>query len=187
VCHKINTCVVVFAQFFMPINTEPDIHELVLCANVFVRKADKYLVIKRSPQKKFLPGVVQPIGGKVDLNENPYVAAQREVFEEAGITVKNLRLEAVILDRPVPEVSPNNWLVFQFSADYDAGEITETEEGELVWLSAEELQAAPLFASVRKVLHHILNPSDGTVFATFPYINSTDIDDAQSTIDIGAR
>ena len=77
----------------MPINTDPHIHNLVLCANIFVRKDGKYLVMKRSPSKKYLPNAVHPIGGKLDPHEDPYIGAQRELLEEAGIIVKNMRVE----------------------------------------------------------------------------------------------
>ncbi|MDP3769879.1 MAG: NUDIX hydrolase, partial [bacterium] len=71
----------------MAINTKPHVHNLVVCANIFVRKDGKYLLLKRSPEKKYAPSVIHPIGGKVDPNENPYTGAQRELFEEAGIKV----------------------------------------------------------------------------------------------------
>src|SRR3989338_6903346 len=119
----------------MPINTDPHIHQLVMCGHIFVRKDGKYLILKRSSEKRYAPGVVHPIGGKIDQNEEPLTGAQRELFEEAGIRVKNVKLEAIIL-----EVSPDytrkeeNWLIFHFSGDYDSGEIQQTEEGEIVLL-----------------------------------------------------
>ena len=153
----------------MPINTAPDIHQQVICANVFVRKDDKYLVLRRSPQKKYAPGVVAPIGGKVDLGENPHTAAVRELQEEAGVTVKNMRLEAVIQEITPVKDEPYNWLIFHFSGDYDAGEVTTTEEGELVWLTEDELKNEKFFPSVQALIGHILDHEQGTVFATFEY------------------
>ena len=153
----------------MVINTNPSIHHNVVCANVFVRKGDKYLMLRRSPKKKWLPNILHPIGGKVDLNENPYVAAEREVAEEAGIKIKNMRLEAVILELVPVKRELYNWLIFHFTADYGSGEIGETEEGILEWHTAEEIKAEKLFPSVQVVIHHILNPDDGTVFATVEY------------------
>lgn len=127
------------------------------------------MVLRRSSKKKYAPNVVHPIGGKVDPGENPYVAAVREVQEEAGIKVKNVRLEAVLLEIQPVLNEPYDWTIFHFSADYDSGEIITTEEGELIWLTREELLAETLFPSVREVIEHILNPEDGTVFATFVY------------------
>ena len=153
----------------MPINTPAEIHQYVVCADIFVKKGDRYLALKRSAQKKYAPNVVAPVGGKVDLNENPYEAVVREVEEEAGVKVKNIKLKAVILELQPEKDEPYNWLVFHFSGEYESGEVIQTDEGELVWLTAEELKAAPLFPSVGQVIEHILDPQSGTVFATFSY------------------
>lgn len=153
----------------MSINTAPHIHNLVICANVFVRKDGKYLLLKRSPQKKYAPGFIHPIGGKVDSNEDPYTAAQREVFEEAGIKVKNMRLEAVIMEIKPVKGEDENWLIFYFSADYDFGEILTTEEGEFVLLEKEEVPNQDLFPSLKPIINNILNPNAGTVFFTVEY------------------
>lgn len=159
----------------MAINQDPHIHNLVVCANVFVRKDNKYLLLKRSPMKKYAPDVIHPIGGKVDLDEDPYTAGQRELFEEAGIKVKNMRLEAVLTEIAPVKGEPYNWVIFHFSADYDSGEIKKTEEGELVWLTAEEIPQQKLFPSLRAVVENILNPNDGTVFARMEYTDQNEI------------
>lgn len=160
----------------MPINQAPHIHQLVICANVFVRRGGKYLMLKRSPQKKYAPGVMHPIGGKLDPNENPYQGAMRELSEEAGIKVKNARLEAVLFEiLPVPD-EPNNWLIFYFSADYRSGKLKTTEEGEFIWLTADQIIKQKLFPSLRPVIKHILSPRAGAVFATMAYKNKNAID-----------
>ena len=153
----------------MAINQTPNIHKLIICANVFVRKDGKYLLLKRSHLKKYAPNVIHPIGGKVDLDENPFTGAQRELLEEAGIKVKNMRLEAVIMEiKPVKD-DDKNWLIFHFFADYDSGDLITTEEGEFVYLSIEEISKQDLFPSVKPIIGHILNPNDGTVFFTVTY------------------
>ncbi len=153
----------------MPINNIPDIHEQIICANVFIRKHDKYLVLRRSPLKKYAPGVIHPVGGKVDVGENPYTTAEREVEEEAGVKVKNMRLEAVIQEMKPVKGESYNWLIFHFSADYDSGEVITTEEGELVWLTADEIRAERLFPSVKLIIDHIFDQEKGTVFTTLEY------------------
>jgi 8-oxo-dGTP pyrophosphatase MutT (NUDIX family) len=168
----------------MAINQEPNIHELVICANIFVRKDGKYVLLKRSPKKKFAPGVVHPFGGKLDHNENAFIGAQRELLEEAGIKVKNMRLEAVLLEITPAREMYNNWLIFHFSADYESGEIQETEEGESIILSEEEILKQDLFPSVRKVIKNILDPNDGTVFASFKFDENGNIIESESNINI---
>lgn len=153
----------------MAINNAPDIHEQIICANIFIRKDDKYLVLRRSPLKKYAPGVIHPVGGKVDIGENPYQTAVREVQEEAGVTVKNMRLEAVIQEIKPVKNEPYNWLIFHFSADYDEGEVITTEEGDLIWLTADEIKNEKLFPSVKVIIDHILNREKGTVFTTLEY------------------
>lgn len=169
----------------MAINQKPEIHHNVICANIFVRKDGKWLMLRRSPHKTFAPDVVHPIGGKVDPGEDPYVAAQREVLEEAGITVTNMKLEAVILEHnPVPEHMDEDWMIFNFSADYESGEITATEEGELVMLSSEEIKNEKLFPSIKEAIEYILNPDSGTVFITLDYIDSKTVNQETKIINI---
>jgi 8-oxo-dGTP pyrophosphatase MutT (NUDIX family) len=150
-------------------NVEPHVHNLVICGNIFVRKDGKYLLLKRSPNKKYAPNVIHPIGGKMDQNEDPYVGAQRELLEEAGIRVANMRLEAVIFEIKPIQDEDENWLIFHFSADYESGEIISTEEGEFVFLDADEIPKQELFPSVRPIIDRILDPNDGTVFLTVSY------------------
>lgn len=151
------------------INQTPNVHNLVICSNVFVRKDGKYLLMKRSKDKKYAPNKIHPFGGKIDQNENPYLGAIREIKEEVGIDIKNLKLEAVILEKTDEKDLPVNWLIFHFSADYKSGEIKISEEGEAVLLTVEEIKSSDLFPSVKSIIDNILNSSDGTAFTTNSY------------------
>ncbi len=168
----------------MPINNIPHIHNLVMGTNVFVRKDGKYLLLKRSPKKKWAANVTHPIGGKIDPNENPFTGAEREIFEEAGIRLKNMKLEAVILELKPMKNENENWLIFHFSADYYSGKIATTEEGEFILLNKEEIVEQELFPSVRLIIDHILNPQDGTVFATVAYDANGDVDKSRTVINV---
>ena len=150
---------------------------------MFVRKDDKYLLLRRSPLKKYAPNYVHPVGGKVDKNENPFVAAKRELMEEAGVSVVNVRLEAVILEIRPEQNEPYNWLIFYFSGDYDKGEIKKTDEGELVLLSAEELKKEKLFPSVKPTIEHILDREKGTIFTTVEFEKDQDHVVLKQTLD----
>ena len=167
----------------MAINHEPDIHNLVMCANIFIRKNNKYLVLRRSPLKRWAAGVAHPVGGKIDLNEDPLTAAKREVLEETGLTVKNIKLEAVVFEIKPVKAEIGNWMIFHFSGDYDSGEIIETQEGELVWLTADEFKQEKLFPSVGAIIDKIFDPSLGTVFARFEYKTDHELDESSKMID----
>ena len=104
---------------------------------------------------RWSPNKIHPFGGKIDNNENPYDGAVREIKEEVGINIKNLKIEAIILELTDEKDLPVNWLVFHFSADYDSGEIKESEEGEVVYLTAEEIKSADLFPSVKSIIDNI--------------------------------
>jgi len=153
----------------MPVNSEPHIQNQVVCANVFVRRDDKILMLRRSPEKKYAPNYLHPVGGKLEKDENPYMCAKREVLEEAGIKIKNIHLEAVFLEIQPEKYEPYNWVIYHFSADYKSGEVKQTEEGELIWLTEQELQKDQLFPSVKPVIHHILDKNKGTIFTTVEY------------------
>ena len=173
----------------MAINTPFHAHEYVVCANIFVRKNGKYLLIRRSPQKRFAPNVVHPIGGKVDPGENPYSTAQRELLEEAGIRAKNIRLEAVLLEnigkiKNHKAVGPDWWMIFHFSGDWASGKLKKCDEGELVLLAPEEIKTQNLIPSVRATIDRILNPKDGTVFASFTYDSNGNVIAKHTRIDV---
>lgn len=150
-------------------NSKPHIHQLIICANTLVKKDDKYILMRRSSSKKFAPDVVVPFGGKVDLNEDPLDAAVRELKEETGMEVKNMRLNAVITEIQNDPQMLGNWLVFYFSADYASGNLIETPEGELVELTAEEMDKEKLFPIFREVLPFVLDPNAGVGFVRVIY------------------
>ena len=168
----------------MSVNSTVNKHTIVICANMFVRKDGKYSMLRRSASKIDLPNQLHSVGGKIDDGEDPLLAARRELKEEAGLTVKNIRLEAVLT-----EIMPNdhplydtNWLIYYFSGDYNSGALKGTEEGELVWMSPDEIIQDNMFVSLKEIVKHILNPNDGLVFARFVYDKDLHIIDKQINI-----
>lgn len=161
----------------------PDVRELVICANMWVRMNGQHLLLKRAANKKYAPNYVHPIGGKVEENENPLMAAERELMEEAGITVKNIKLEGVFLEILPHKALPVNWLIYHFSGDYDTGELRPTDEGEFVMLDKEEIATQNLFPSVRETVEKLLDSNVGTVWTTFRYDDAEQIDPASKKID----
>ncbi|PJE62811.1 hypothetical protein COU88_03005, partial [Candidatus Roizmanbacteria bacterium CG10_big_fil_rev_8_21_14_0_10_39_6] len=59
----------------------------------FVHKDGKYLMLHRNADKRIMPGVWMAPGGKREFNEGLFEAARREVLEETGLVIKNLRIK----------------------------------------------------------------------------------------------
>lgn len=129
----------------------------------FIRKGDKYLMLHRHPEKKIMPDVWMAPGGHREFNEGLFEAARREVLEETGLKVKNLKLKAVgnaylkDLDR--------EFYFFMILADYDSGDLKQKiDDGEFVWMNkAEVLRQDNLLAELKKVLPHILSDSQEVI------------------------
>lgn len=156
----------------MGINTKPPIHSFIIAVNVFVKKDDKLILLRRSSNKLLAPSVVHPFGGKVELGEDIYTAAIREVKEESGVNVKNIELQAIVTEYWTNEA---NWLVFYFVADYENGDIISSAEGIAVLLTQEEFNKQELFPTMKLLLPCILNNYTGLVVATVNYDESKNI------------
>lgn len=155
------------------------IHKLVLSTNVFIKKKHKLILLKRSKDKQHAPSIIHPIGGKVELHEDIYTAAIREVREESGITIKNLKLEAIVSEIKPKEI---NWLVFYFSADYDKGRIHNSLEGDVGIFTKGVLNKEKLYPSLSRIMPYILDRTKGLVFATFFYDNRNRINKGKINI-----
>src|ERR1700674_2038709 len=65
----------------------------VLC---FVTSGDDVLLLKGAPGKKLWAGKYNGLGGHVERGESVHAAARREILEESGLAVTDLRLCGVV-------------------------------------------------------------------------------------------
>ena len=125
------------------------LHEVVITA--IIVKDGKYLVTRRSLNKKRFPGKWTVPGGRLEVSD--YIGLpketefywynvlervlKREVFEEVGINIKNI-IYVTSLATIHQDGSPS--LVISCMADYDSGEIQpqESETDQHEWVSLEE-------------------------------------------------
>ncbi len=103
---------------------------------IFIEKDGRILLLCKRKRDSFGYGRLNGIGGHIEQGEEPYESARREIMEEANIEVKNLELAAILfIDiNAVPGIE-----VFVFKAQYLSGELCDSEEGHLEWMSREEL------------------------------------------------
>lgn len=82
------------------------------------------------------PGICFP-GGHVEPGEAFTAAAVRETWEETGLTIGDPRLVGV---KQFQTRNDERYVVFFYKAAKYTGTLTASEEGEVFWLTREELQ-----------------------------------------------
>ncbi len=135
------------------------LHEVAITA--IITKGDKYLIIRRSPNKKRFPGMWTVPGGKLESSD--YLALpkdtefywynvlertlQREVSEEVGIKIKDVEY-LTSLATVHKDGSPS--IVISCTAEYVSGDVTlqEEEADEFAWVTTEESKDYPLIDGI---------------------------------------
>jgi NAD+ diphosphatase len=112
---------------------------------VLVRRGDRIL-LGRAPH--FLPEVYSALAGFVEAGESLEECVHREVLEEVGITVANLRYF-----RSQSWPFPHS-LMLAFIADYAAGELRPdpAELSDARWFAVDELPRLPNRISISRAL-----------------------------------
>ncbi len=127
---------------------------------IYVLHGDAVLLLKRErvPHK----GLWSPPGGKLELGESPEECAAREMREETGLTVSDLKLRGILT--VVDRAFPIHWLLFVYRAGVMQNDevgarhalplqypiLPECAEGELRWIPLAELAQYPRpYADVR--------------------------------------
>lgn len=125
---------------------------IVVAFECFIKKDGKYLMLHRNKDKKIMPDVWMAPGGKREFNEGLFAAARREVREETGLEIKNLKVLATG-NAYLKDLKQEFYFHF-VSADYSSGElILDPPDGELVWLTLEEMAK---LKSILAEIHHFL-------------------------------
>ncbi|MFH0912179.1 MAG: NUDIX domain-containing protein [Patescibacteria group bacterium] len=144
-------------------DTNQYLHEVVITA--IIKDGDKYLITRRSPNKKRFPGMWTVPGGKLEAKD--YLGLEkdsefywynvlertlaREVKEEVCINIKNVEY-LTSLATIHPDGSPS--LVISCVADYAGGEIVlqMEEEDKFAWVTSEEAKEYSLIDGIYEEL-----------------------------------
>lgn len=103
----------------------------------YILKGDKVLLIHRKPNLEKFPNFYMGPGGSVEDNETVIDACEREVEEETGLDIENIKLRVVgVHSHPYRN---EVWLVFIFIADYHAGTERPSDEGTLEWVDIKDV------------------------------------------------
>jgi len=81
-------------------------------------------------------------GGHVDEGESIYACAVREVKEETGLDVRDLKFSGIKHEcwRETPDGEEQRYFVFLYKTCDFAGELIDTAEGRHFWVTLDELK-----------------------------------------------
>jgi 8-oxo-dGTP diphosphatase len=84
------------------------------------------------------------LGGKFEAGETPEECVIREILEESGLSIHNPKLCGLLM---FPSFKGNDWYVFVFTANEFTGELMDSPEGKLEWISDEKVLDLNLWES----------------------------------------
>ena len=111
---------------------------------IYVEKDGKYLMLHRTKKEndankdKWIG-----IGGKLEAGESPFDCAKREVEEETGLTVNDLRYRGIVTF--VSNECPTEYMHLFHTTSYE-GEVNKNcDEGVLEWIEKKKLLSLPIW------------------------------------------
>lgn len=109
-----------------------------LVVHIWIVSSDnKFLIQRRSPNKKLMPGEWAATGGAAVSGEDSFEAASRELYEELGI-----QSDKTVLKKLLRLKRRNSWLdIWCIECDTPTESLTlqSSEVAEAKWVTAEEL------------------------------------------------
>jgi len=133
----------------------------------FITNGGDVLLMKRSQHTRILPGYYNGIGGHLERDEDPLTGVLREIREETGLTVSNVRLRGAT---NVDAGKSVGIMLFVFTATADSRDVIECEEGSLHWVPLSAVNDLPLVEDLPLVLPRLFGP-DATTDPFFAHVH----------------
>jgi 8-oxo-dGTP diphosphatase len=138
----------------------------VLC---FITQGDEVLLLKGGPHKRLWAGRYNGIGGHLEPGEDMQSALIREISEETGLAVHDVRLRCVV---HVDVGDPLQGVIFLvFTAVTDITTTPPSPDGDLRWFPRDALPYEDMVEDLPELLPKVLamSPSDPPCFALYTY------------------
>jgi 8-oxo-dGTP diphosphatase len=135
----------------------------------FITHGNEVLLLRGGPHKRLWAGRYNGVGGHIEAGEDVHTAALREIDEETGLAVRDLRLAGVVhADAGDPAVGI---LFFVFTARAASKEIGVSPEGTLEWWPVDRLSETEMVEDLPVLLPRVLamQPGAEPFFASYRY------------------
>ena len=121
----------------------------------FITHKNYVLLLRGASDKRIWPELYNGIGGHVEAQEDVRTSALREIREETGLEVTDLRLRGTIT---IPTaLSSSGVLLFVFTAAATTTDVRSSEEGTLEWVDHRHLGDLNLVEDLPELLPRVLS------------------------------
>jgi 8-oxo-dGTP diphosphatase len=121
---------------------------------ILINENNEILIEKNSTSTHF-KGLWQFPGGKLEQNETPYVALERELKEELNIkTNKEHASPILFVEYELKDIEKQYVLFFYICKKWD-GEINNNLNQEIKWVSLEDLKNMPILPYNKPVINKL--------------------------------
>lgn len=119
---------------------------VIITVTCMVYRENEFVLQDRVAEK--WPGVTFP-GGHVEQGESFVEAAIREMKEETGLTVDDLKMCGI---KQLFSENNEHYIVILFKTNSFTGTLRSSREGEVMWVSREEVDVYPLVPDFKELL-----------------------------------
>ena len=148
---------------------------MTLATICYIDRGDSLLLMHRNKKPNDVhEGKWISVGGKLESGETPEECARREIFEETGLRVKEMRFCGMIT---FPNFTPEtDWYTYVFKVtDFEGDLIEDCLEGTLEWVPYDEVLNKPTWEGDYEIFKWILE--DVPFFsAKFSYVDTVLMD-----------
>jgi 8-oxo-dGTP diphosphatase len=123
----------------------------------FVTHSDDVLLMRRAPHKRVFPNRYNGVGGHIERDEDPLTSAKREILEETGLTVHDVKLRVVY---NIDAGETTGIVLFVFTALSSSRDVIANDEGTLHWIQKSMVTQFDLVEDLPIILPRILDMKD---------------------------
>jgi 8-oxo-dGTP pyrophosphatase MutT (NUDIX family) len=100
-------------------------------------------------------------GGSIDNNEDPLIAAKREVFEETGIKLDKELLKLKVIEYNFHDDDKELWIIYTFNTVLEyLPQFSISNEGKPNFFNSKEIINFPLIPQTKNYLSHAISNSN---------------------------
>lgn len=135
----------------------------------FITYGEEVLLLRGGPHKRLWAGLYNGVGGHVEAHEDIYSGLLREIQEETGLKVHDVRLRVIShIDAGDANLGI---MIFVFTAVAAGRNVVPSEEGTLEWVPKTDLPVHSMVEDLPLLLPRILamTPTDPPFFAAYGY------------------